>query len=127
MSSRLASSCFDAVRLHEAAEFGVVTAPANVGVDGGGDLSPAIERAVEVELLGALDRAVEGHPRHDLRIGEVLALIAHFPDAFVRLDPDALEMGEKCLLQAPAGLARGDARASRLMERIHHLAEHVEL
>ena len=52
---------------------------------------------------------------------------AHLPDAFVRLRPDALEVREERVLQRPAGFARGEAVAARLMERIHHLAEHVEL
>ena len=52
---------------------------------------------------------------------------AHFPDPFVRLDPDALEMGENRLLQGPPGLARRDAVAPGLMQGVHHLAEHVEL
>ena len=34
---------------------------------------PAVERAVELEFLRALDRAIERDPRHHLRIGEVPA------------------------------------------------------
>src|SRR5262249_7893082 len=79
------------------------------------------------ELLRAPDRAIEGDPRHDLGIGEVLAPAAGFPDAFIRLAPDALEVGQKRLLLGPARFARSEPFASGLMERVHHLAEGIEL
>ena len=115
------------IGLDEAPELRVEAAPAHVGVNGGGELTPAIERPFEAELLRALDRAIEGDPRHDLGIGEVLGPPARFPDPFIRLDPDALEVGQKRLLLGPARVARSEPFASRVMERIHHLAEGIEL
>src|SRR5438094_57902 len=94
---------FGPVGLHEAPKLGVETAPADVGMNGGGDLAPAIDRAFETELLRTLDGAIEGYPGQHLGIGEVPARAAHFPDSFVRLGPDALEVGEKRLLQGPTG------------------------
>ena len=41
--------------------------------------------------LDGLDRAVEGDPRHHLRVGEVAARAAHLPDPLVRLAPGRLE------------------------------------
>jgi len=57
----------------------------------------------------------------------VPAPAAQLPNSLVRLGPDALEIREERLLQGPAGFARGDPVASRLVQRVHHLAEHVEL
>ena len=93
----------------------------------GGELTPTSDRPFEAELIRALDRTIEGDPCHDLGIGEVLAAAARFPYAIVRLGPDALEVGQKRLLQLPAGFARGKPLASRLVERIHHFAEGIEL
>ena len=39
---------------------------------------------VELELLGALHRAVDRHPRHDLRVREVLRPAARLPDSLIR-------------------------------------------
>src|SRR5262245_65156868 len=118
---------FRPIGLDEASELLVEAATAHVGVNCGGELTPAIERRFEAELLRALDRTIEGDPCHDLGIGEVLGPAARFPYAFIRLGPDFLEVGQKRLLQRPAGFARGEPFTSRLMERIHHLAEDIEL
>src|SRR5262249_58509222 len=115
------------IGLDEAPELRVEAPTAHVGVNCGGELTPAIERRFEAELLRAFDRAIEGDPCHDLGIGEVLGPAARLPYAFIRFGPDALEVGQERLLQGPAGFARGDPFASRLMERVHHLAECIEL
>ena len=50
-------------------------------------LSPLIDRALEVVLLGCLDGPVDGHPGHDFGVGEVTARTTHLPDAVVGLAP----------------------------------------
>ena len=48
---------------------------------------PAVDRAVEAELLDRLDGPVERDPGHHLGVGEVPPRAAHLPDALVRLAP----------------------------------------
>ena len=78
-------------------------------------------------LLGAFDGAVEGDPSHRLRISEMLAPAAHLPDALVTVGPDLFQMHEKFALQVPAGIVGAEAAPTRLMQRVHNLAENVEL
>src|ERR1700750_437454 len=89
--------------------------------------APMGDRTCKAESFRALDRPIESHPSHHLRIGEMLWAAANLPDSLVWLGPDALKMGEESDLQLPAGLARGPFGDPPLMERVHHLAEHVEL
>src|SRR6185312_7591081 len=84
---------FRAIGLHEAAELGIVGLGAYVGVDGVGNLAPMRGRPLVAELLNKFHGAVESDPDHDLGMGEMLARPAYFPQAFVGLAPDALEMG----------------------------------
>jgi hypothetical protein len=65
----------------------IETIGADIGVDLRPDPRPAFDVTGQVELLRALDHAIERHPGHDFRICEVLALPAHFPDAFIRFAP----------------------------------------
>src|SRR5262249_58194235 len=96
---------FRPIGLDEAPELLIEAATAHVGVNCGGELTPASDRPFEAELLRALDRTIEGDPCHDLGLGELLAPAARFPYAIIRLGPDALEVGQKRLLQRPARLA----------------------
>ena len=57
----------------------------------------------------------------------MLAAAAHFPDAVVALDPDLFEMRQERLLEVPAGVDLRQAALARLMQRVHHFAEDVEL
>ncbi len=57
----------------------------------------------------------------------MLAAAARFPDAFVRLLPDRLEMLEHLALHVPGGLVRLQAADARQMQRVHHFAVDVEL
>ena len=61
-----------AVSLGENAELFVEAALAYVMENLVAQLAPFVERPFETERLGALDGAIVGDPRHDLRIGEVL-------------------------------------------------------
>src|SRR5690606_6428488 len=88
---------------------------------------PLVKRTVEAELFGAAQRAVDGGPRHDLRVGEVLGAAAALPDAFVGALPDVCEAPEQRALERPARPARGQAAAAGLVQRVHDLAEDVEL
>src|SRR5262249_57938590 len=68
------------VVLRERAAFGVVALVADLGVDLVANLSPAVERRVELELLRKANGAVEDDPRHHLRVREVSPRAARLPD-----------------------------------------------
>src|SRR5580692_8499470 len=57
---------------------------ADVAMDGVAQGAPVIERRVETEPLGALDRAVDRDPCHHLGKNVVLGLVAPLPDTMVR-------------------------------------------
>src|SRR5665811_13612 len=116
-----------AIRTDEAVEFLVEALLADFLMDGLSDLAPALEGALELEALRALDRAVEGDPGHDLGIDEVLRPAPHLPDALIRLLPGVLEMLDDRELKFPAGLLRREAAFPRLMQRIEQLAIDIEL
>ena len=77
--------------------------------------------------LDGPDAAIEGDPGHHLGVGEMARTAAHFPEALVGLLPDSVEMAEQRALEGPVLLAQVEAAAARLVQRVHHLAEHVEL
>ena len=58
---------------------------------------------------------------------EVAARPAHLPDPFVRLVPGAFEELEQVPLQRPRVVVGVEAVHARLVQRVHHLAVHVEL
>src|SRR5258708_11422319 len=60
-------------------------------------------------------------------MGEVLAAGAYFRDALVGLVPDLFQMRQNCALQFPPRGAVGEAADAALVQRVHHLAEDVEL
>src|SRR4029079_19394187 len=82
------------VRLRKGAELLVVAALADLLVDLVSQSAPAIDGPVESLFLDAPHRAIEGHPRPRLRVHEVAALAADFPDALVGLVPGLLEVVE---------------------------------
>ena len=100
-----------AVGLDEGAELGVEALRADLAVDPLAQRAPAVDRALEPELLDRADRAVEGDPGHDLGVGEVASAAAHLPDALVRLVPDLLEVLDqrRCSPQ-PASLGASPMR-----------------
>src|SRR5207237_8418019 len=71
--------------------------------------------------------AIERDPRHHLRMDEVLRLAADLPDALVRLAPDPFEVVEEHLLQLPRVPLELEPVRTRLVERVDHLSEHVDL
>ncbi len=90
-------------------------------------LSPLLERSVETEPFHAAPGAVRGDPRHQLGVREVLGAAAHLPDALVTLRPTIGDDAHQRLLQRPGAAAGAETRCPRLVERVHHLAVHVEL
>src|SRR4029078_4450178 len=86
------------VRLNEGVHTGVEGFRTNVGVDLVAHLAPVVDRSVEAEHLGALDRAVERDPGHDLGMREVLWRSPYLHDALVGVFPDLFEpLGEGLL------------------------------
>ena len=116
-----------AIGLHETAERAVKSFLADIVMDRLPDAAPVLHRPVQSEMFDCLDRTIESHPGHDLREREVLRRAAHLPHAGVRLAPDLLEMAQQGALQSPVDRAAAQAAATRLVQRIHHLAIHVEL
>src|SRR5688500_17628951 len=93
-----------AVVLHERVERAIEPALADLRVERAPDLPPAIDRAGELPLLDRTHGAVEGDPRHHLRVYEVTQRAAHFPDAAVGLRPDGVEMTHERALEVPSGV-----------------------
>jgi len=79
----------------------IKTLVADVPADGIAQQLPSIERPLQTESLGALDRTVESHPRHHLGRDVVLALAAPLPDAMVRLVPYLGEVLQHRAFQSP--------------------------
>ena len=115
------------VRLHERPELLVEAVRADVGVDLVAQGAPALHRPVQRVLLDRAHGAVERDPRHDLRVDEVPPLAADLPDALVRLAPDLREVVEEDLLQVPRVLQELEPMRARLVQRVDHLPEHVDL
>src|SRR5205823_5016180 len=116
-----------AVRLNESAELAVEAALAYLGVNLLTEPAPAVQSAVAAELFGALDRSIDGHPRHDFRICEMLRTTADLPHPLVRPLPDRGEMLHERLLQAPRIKAARQTGTPALMQGVHDLPENVEL
>src|SRR5262249_22819005 len=81
----------------------------------------------KLESLGIAHRAIECHPSHDLGEGKVAATAPHFPDSFIRLLPDLLEMLDQLLLQRPPRPDGSKAKRSSLIQGVNQLAGDVEL
>jgi hypothetical protein len=96
-------------------------------VDLRADPAPAVDRAVETERLDGLDAPVKRDPRHHLRIGEMMASAPHLPDAFIGGAPHGFEMREERALKLPRRREVLETADPRMMSRIHHLAEDIEL
>ena len=128
-SSRLASSSLAAVGLHEAVALRVEAVRADVGVDLVAHVRASARRSPGRPNISALlMRAIERDPGHHLRIGEVLRRGRAPPrcrrPARARSSPDA-RAARICTPSRIRSPARPPRR--RLMQRVHHLAEHVEL
>ncbi len=84
-------------------------------------------RALVVRGHGIAPCAVECHPRHHLRMHEMLRRRAHLPDPLVGQPPDPLEMVEEGDAQRPAPRIGGKPAAHRMLEHVGELAVDVEL
>ena len=89
-----------------------------------GHLASASARA---EFLDGTNRTVERDPSHDLRVREVAPPTAHFPDAFVRLLPNFLEVQKEGALQRPSRVASREAGAARDVKGVEHFTIDIEL
>src|SRR4029077_909451 len=78
-------------------------------------------------LLDHRDRTIERDPTQHLRMREVPAPAAHFPDALVGLAPARLEDIEQEAAQRPRVRAREGAGPCRLPQDVEQLAVYVEL
>ena len=83
-----------AVELGEGVELDIEALLADLPVDLGAGRAPPVGRAVPAEALDGLNAAVERDPSHHLRVCEVPARAAYFPDAFVGLLPGVFEIAE---------------------------------
>src|ERR1700688_3800103 len=115
------------VGLHKASKFQIEAPPAHLVVDFRRHRPPALYRPFQSKFFRTLDRPVEGYPSHHFRISEMPRRASYFPDALIRLGPDPLDVLEQRQLHGPARFAGGPSEVSRLMQRIHALAEYVEL
>src|SRR5262245_44848887 len=96
-------------------------------MDAATDFAPSVHRTFESHLLECANAAIQSHPRHDLRIGKVPGAPTHFPHALVRLTPDLLQVLEDGALESPVRVCCLQPPAPRMMHRVTHLTEHVEL
>src|SRR5438067_1348893 len=90
-----------AVRLHERVALRIVALGADLRVNRIARLLPTLDRAIETEGFGVLDRPIECHPGHHLRIGEMAPRTADFPNAFIGVAPARLQEMEQCNLYSP--------------------------
>ena len=57
----------------------------------------------------------------------MLPAAAHLPQAFVGLVPDLGQVHQEFALYRPAGIIRTETALPRLVQRVHDLAENIEL
>src|SRR5215208_7599654 len=89
------------VRLDEAAQFAIESSLADLVVNRLPQRAPLVDLASQPAPLHRLDPAVEGHPRHDLGMGEMSGTAAYLPDALVRLIPYQRHLLEQRTLKGP--------------------------
>src|SRR5689334_1037264 len=100
---------------------------ADILVDALPQALPMGDRSIHAKLAGAFNGTVQCYPGHDLRIGVMPRLGAGFPDALIRLAPDASKVSDQGALQPPAGLVVAKAAATALVQRVHDFAKDVQL
>ena len=115
------------VGLHKTSARAVEASRTDIFVDALTNLAPPIQLRGKLMFLRGLDRAVDGHPRHHFRMREVLPGRAHLPYSFVRFRPDRGNVIGQLALHGPGCFSRRQSREARMMQRIRHLAIHVEL
>ncbi len=114
------------VVLGERPDRGVEPLVADLVMDLLADLLPPVDRTFPTVFLRRLDGTVDGHPCHDLRVGEVAAGTPNLPDAVIRLAPPVLQKVHQRELELPTGTPRIVGRF-RLVEGRHDLAVHIQL
>ena len=117
------------VGLNKAAELGIERLAADVLVDLVAHPPPALERVSRQppSCSQILDRPVEGDPRHDLGMREMLRRSAHLPNALVGLIPDLAPNVQARPARSRPRVDRGQAVAVSMVERVEDLAVNVEL
>ena len=80
-----------------------------------------------LQLLGQQHGAIESHPGHHLRIGELLRPAARLPYAFIGLLPDVLQMLEQQDQHAEVVFGVAAHAVLRMEKRVQHLAVDIEL
>src|SRR5262245_30599531 len=81
----------------------------------------------QAEILDGPRRAIDGHPGHDLRVGEVAAPTAYLPDALILPLPGSLEKFDEAAQARPATLCRTQAHFEPRVHAGQNLAVDVEL
>src|SRR6185437_9041704 len=113
--------------LNKDAAAGIIGALANLGVYGVALSLPGLDRAAQIAALDAAHSAIERHPGHQGGMGVTARRPADFPDAGIGLRPAAFEMIEQHFLDALRIVLGLDVVQRRQIERVHDLAEDVEL
>src|SRR5690606_8411036 len=90
-----------AIALREISKLSVVSLLADFAMYPCAKFLPLFHGRNELIFGGALDRAIEGDPGHDLRERKMLARTSDLPDAFVRLLPNGFQVLEEFHLQCP--------------------------
>ncbi len=91
------------------------------------NLSPTLQRSLQVETLRITHCAIKGDPRHDLRMGEMAAPTPYFPDSIVRLLPNPLQVLDQLLLLRPGRADRSEHVHARLVDGVDELPVDIEL
>src|SRR5262245_31210680 len=110
-----------AIRLHEGAKLLIEAVFADLVRNDLAQPAPMVHRTIQSELFDVADRAIEGHPAHHLRVGEVSRVATNFPETVIRLLPHALEMREHRTLEIPIRVGQLQSTAPRLMQCVHDL------
>ena len=116
-----------AIRLDEAATFPIEPALAHIGMYAAAKVAPPGNGALQLGGFNRPNTAVQRHPRHDLRMCEVLRPAARFPDALVGTIPDSFQVFQHRSLKGPIRCPRLEPATVGLIQRVAHFTEHVEL
>src|SRR6188474_2402647 len=95
-----------AVGLNEGAALAVVSALADFRMNASTDLAPAVDRTFDLVDFDCADASIEGDPRQDLRVGEVLRRSANLPDPLVGAIPHLLQVIEDRAQEVPVRRTR---------------------
>jgi hypothetical protein len=87
----------------------------------------ALEGRFATEFLAQSDCPVECDPRHHLGVREVPPSASHLPDPFVGLAPAPFEQPELVAAELPGRRQTGQPVLERLIHRVGHFADDVEL